>query len=92
MAFRQCMFISGKMGSVGYTDLATVGAIALQGPHHVAKASRTTTLLSLMADWNSALLEGAEMLAFVQAPNHEAISSRRERYEPCEIVDAHVDG
>jgi hypothetical protein len=60
------MFIKSETGVLGYTDLATVGAITLQGPHHVAKASRTTILFSLMADWNSALLEETEMLAFVQ--------------------------
>jgi hypothetical protein len=60
------MFIKSETGVLGYTDLSTVGAITLQGPHHVAKASRTTILLSLMADWNSALLEETEMLAFVQ--------------------------
>jgi hypothetical protein len=31
--------------------------MTLQGPHQVANASRTTTLLSLMTEANSALLE-----------------------------------
>lgn len=36
--------------------LTTVGAMTLQGPHHVAKQSKTTTLLSLRADLNSSPL------------------------------------
>ncbi len=42
----------------GETYFTTCGAMTLQGPHQVAKASRTTILLSLRADWNSALLHG----------------------------------
>ena len=38
------------------THSATLGAMTLQGPHQVAKASRTTTLLFLMAASNSVLL------------------------------------
>jgi hypothetical protein len=38
------------------TYFTTCGAMTLQGPHQVAKASRMTILLSLRADWNSALL------------------------------------
>lgn len=34
----------------GTTDFTTCGAMTLQGPHHVAKQSRTTTLLSLMVE------------------------------------------
>jgi hypothetical protein len=41
---------------MGLTNWTTFGAMALQGPHHVAKASRTTTSLSAMALLNSALL------------------------------------
>lgn len=38
------------------TYLAIVGAIALQGPHQVAKASRTTIGFLAMASLNSATL------------------------------------
>lgn len=38
------------------THFTTCGAITLHGPHQVANASRTTILLSLMAESNSALL------------------------------------
>ena len=64
--------------------------MTLQGPHQVAKASRTTTLLLLMADSNSALLLSQRVSI--------CASDGRERAElkgadvPCDIVDTHVDG
>lgn len=40
----------------GKAYLETLGAMALQGPHQVANASRTTTLLPARADLNSVAL------------------------------------
>jgi hypothetical protein len=66
----------------GVTYWTTVSAMALQGPHQVAKASRTTTLLSVMADWKSALL--FHVSNFSNNPLKRAdIRS--------EIVDTHID-
>lgn len=47
--------VNGDKG-YGGTDLATVGAMALQGPHQVAKASMTTTWFSFRTLSNCALL------------------------------------
>lgn len=44
------------MGGGRRAYLTSVGAMALQGPHQTAKASRTTMSCSLRAAWNSALL------------------------------------
>jgi hypothetical protein len=48
----------GGKGKGKRTYLTTWGAMTLQGPHQVAKQSRTTILLSLMAVWKSGLLWG----------------------------------
>ncbi len=45
------------------TYLATWGAMALQGPHHVAKASMMTTGLAAMVSRNSWSLRGGDLLA-----------------------------
>ena len=46
----------------GGTNLTRVGAMALQGPHQVAKASMITTSCSLRAAVNSALLYSCQYI------------------------------
>jgi hypothetical protein len=58
--------------------------MTLQGPHQVAKASRMTTLWSLMADSKSGLL-----LLVSTHPNNRVRSE--EASIPSEIVDTHID-
>ena len=56
--------------------------MTLQGPHQVAKASRTTTLLSLMAESNSVLL----FLVSIDSDFDTKAANVL-----CEIVDTHID-
>ena len=41
----------------GATHFSRMGEIILQGPHHSAKQSRTTTLCCFRVSWNSSLLD-----------------------------------
>lgn len=70
--------------------------MTLQGPHQVAKASRTTILLSLSADWNSALLCTCQNLSIaiktLQAERVAALDALGSgRNVLGEIVDTHFD-
>jgi hypothetical protein len=74
------------------TYLTTWGAMTLQGPHQVAKASRTTTLLSLRAASNSTLL-------FITSVSHHCLADASAALDapesgrniPGKIVDTHFD-
>lgn len=71
------------------TYFATWGAIALQGPHHVANASMMTTGLAAMVSRNCSSLEGGYVLAGrEQAPAAPKVDVGSEGRELCATHEA----